>query len=123
MRISDWSSDVCSSDLPARSWGNTWGAAACVAAWAVIASCPLQQGLGQLGDGAGAMAHRFLLLRVHLAEGDLEALGLEHRVAAEAAVAADRPNQGAPHAARDGGGDRKSGGEGKRGAEGVTTEG
>src|SRR3546814_7162774 len=50
------------------------------------------------------MAHRFLLLRVHLAEGDLEALGLEHRVEAEAALAADRPHQGALDAALEGGG-------------------
>src|SRR3546814_7672886 len=73
MRISDWSSDVCSSDL-------------------------------ELGKGAGAVAHGFLPGRVHLAEGDGKALGLEHRIEAEAALAADRPDQGALDAPFEGGG-------------------
>src|SRR4051812_39021871 len=47
----------------------------------------------ELGEGVGAVADAVLLVRLDLAEGEGPALGDEHRVVAEAAVAARRPDQ------------------------------
>src|SRR3546814_5276251 len=71
MRISDWSSDVCSSDL-----------------------------IDQQPEGPGAVADRMLLLRRHLAEAaQLAAFHLalrhEHRIVAEAVNATRPPDEAA----------------------------
>src|SRR5262244_2430628 len=47
----------------------------------------------QLAEGGGAVADAVLLLGIDLAEGAGVAVGLEHRVVAEALAAARRPNQ------------------------------
>src|SRR3546814_13631978 len=76
MRISDWSSDVCSSDLAGRSG---------------------EAGGDELPESVGAVADGVLRRGVELAEGRVMAVRPEHRVVAEAAFAARRPDEGAVH--------------------------
>src|SRR3546814_19883264 len=81
MRISDWSSDVCSSDLAGRSG---------------------EAGGDELPESVGAVADGVLRRGVELAEGRVMAVRPEHRVVAEAAFAARRPDEGAVHRALEG---------------------
>src|SRR4051794_4621835 len=54
-----------------------------------------QQRRDQLAEGVGAVADAVLFGRVHLAERDVAADRLEHRIVAEAPVAARRPDEAA----------------------------
>src|SRR6202011_3257776 len=54
----------------------------------------LEAAFDKLGEGAGAVTDPMFLCRLDFAEGRLPALGHEHRVVAEAALAARRPDQG-----------------------------
>src|ERR1700730_5357858 len=54
----------------------------------------LEAAFDKLGEGAGAVTDPMFLCRLDFAEGRLPALGHEHRVVPEAALAARRPDQG-----------------------------
>src|SRR3546814_6919427 len=95
MRISDWSSDVCSSDLLFRG-SNAPQALALVEGWMpeqVRHDGLLQHRRSHLAEGVGTVADRVFGVGIHLAEGLVAAIGQEDGIVAEPLVAARRPDE------------------------------